>query len=352
MKKLGILLVLFVTAAVAITLYDSTRSSIFEKSNYWSDTDSSIKREARLLRWDVRGEKVLRVSWDDGAHSYRVTMEKFGASMLPNIRSIEHRTSIDGKRTNWKQVSNTSSDWLPPIVVKSLKSNNSSLQSFTGGVQSSNGMSDGNKTAKNMEYKIIADGFDVNSGSGQAKDVTIYIANGISAYNTLHNGKIVIRQNISMTFRDGGIYIDVTNTALDDIGIFVDYGLQAITYGFKGDFKTYGRVDSDWAPYIDSDNDSGSKSQSPGAWAYSFRDYDVGTMTLWIDRGFADGDRYIDDSQKMLRISRLSKAFLSVILADKTKRPDGYIFDRGDSYTYRAGIAFTPLGKPITLFRE
>ncbi|KPM61482.1 hypothetical protein HB4184_18320 [Pseudomonas putida] len=272
--------------------------------------------------------------------------------MLPNIRSIEYRKILEGKRTHWAQVSNTSSDWLPPLIVKSLNNGTGSAQGFTGGVQSSTGRSDGNKTAKNTEYKIIADGFEVTSGSGQAKDITVYIKNGISAYNTLHNGRIVIRQNISMTFRDGGIYIDTTNTAEDDIGVFVDYGLQAITYGFKGDFKTYGKSNTDWAPYIDSDNDSGSKSQFPGAWAYSFRGGDIGTMTLWIDRGFADGDRYIDDSQKMLRISRFSKAFLSVVLADKTKRPDGYIFDRGDSYRYKSGIVFTPPGKPITLFRD
>lgn len=332
-----------VLAVVGIAAWPKSELPPFKGNDYWSAIGEKKGRDISDLGWDIREGKTLRVWWDDGDHSYRVTFERLGVNNLPNIRAVEHREKSSGVFGSWIPVNRTGSDWLPPIIVKALGSYDKGTMAFTGGSHGSTGSDGGSPTAKNTKFQILVDGIEKSSpGRGKAEDITIYVTNEIAGFNTKESGRLVMRQQFFIEFRDGGIYVDAKNTALEDVGVVVDYGLQSITTGFKDRLKLYG---SNLATekYVDADFNSGPKSQNPSVWAASFDTDRHGGMMLWMDRGYEDGDtRYVDERQQLIRGSKYSKWYLGVVLSDRVSRPNGFEFTKGDSYSYRAGIVFTP----------
>ncbi|WP_155951608.1 hypothetical protein [Pseudomonas sp. FGI182] len=322
----------------------------FKGNDFWSVSGEKKERGISDLGWDLRDEKILRVWWDDGDHSYRITLQRLGVNNLPNIRAVEHRQKNGDVFGKWKLVNRSDSGWLPPLIVKALENYDKGPRAFTGGSHGSTGAADGRPTAKNTNFQIVVDGAEKDApGRGKAKDITVYVTNDIAGFNTKESGRLVMRQQFVIEFRDGGIYIDTGNTALENVGVVVDYALQPITTGFKGQRTSYGSEVST-EPYVDADFNTGPKSQNPSVWAASFESAEHGGMMLWMDRGYKDGDvRYVDDRQMLIRGSQYSRWYLGVVLADLSTRPNGFEFKKGDSYGYRAGVVFTPPNEEVSI---
>jgi hypothetical protein len=51
----------------------------------------------------------------------------------------------------------------------------------------------------------------------------------------------------------------------------------------------------------------------------------------------------------LIRGSKYSKWYLGVVLADKSTRPNGFELKKGDSYSYRAGVVFTPPNEKVSI---
>lgn len=337
-------------AILVIAFLPKSELPPFKGNDFWSASGKKKEREISDLGWDVRDGNALRVWWDDGDHSYRITFERLGVNKLPNIRVVEHREKNGSTSGKWMLVSRTDSGWLPPMIVKALGNYDKGSMAFTGGSHGSTGAADGRPTAKNTKFQIIVDGIEkTGPGRGKAKDVTVYVTNEIVGFNTKESGRLVVRQQFAIEFRDGGIYIDAENTALDDVGVIFDYALQPITTGFK-DWRTLFGSEISTEKYVDADFNTGPKSQNPSVWAVSFGSDQYGGMMVWMDRGYKDGDvRYVDDRQMLIRGSKYSKWYLGVVLADKVTRPNGFEFKKGDSYRYRAGVVFTPPNEEVSI---
>lgn len=349
-KKILVFAAALAMAILVIVSLPKSELPPFKGNDFWSASGEKKEREISELGWDIRDEKALRVWWDDGEHSYRVTFERWGVNNLPNIRAVEHREKNGSAFGKWMLVNRTDSGWLPPMIVKALGNYDKGSTAYTGGSHGSTGAVDGKPTAKNTNFQIVVDGVEKSDpGRGRAEDITVYVTNEIAGFNTQESGRLVMRQKFVVEFRDGGIYVDAENTALDDVGVFTDHGLQVVTTGFKG-WRTLFGSEISTEQYIDVDFNTGPKSQNPSVWAASFESEQHGGMMLWMDRGYEDGDaRYVDERQMLIRGSKYSKWYLGVVLADKATRPNGFELKKGDSYSYRAGVVFTPPNEKVSI---
>lgn len=338
------------TAMLVIAFLPKNELPPFKGDVFWSASGEKKEREISDLGWDIRDGTALRVWWNDGDHSYRITLERLGVNKLPNIRTVEHRKKNGSAFGKWMLVSRTDSGWLPPMIVKALDNNDNGSLMFTGGTIGSAGAAGGRPTAKNTKFQIVVDGVEkTEPEKGKAEDVTVYVTNEIVGFNTKESGRLVMRQEFVIEFRDGGVYVNAENTALDDVGVVVDHALQPVSTGFKG-WRTLIGSEITTEKYVDADFNTGPKSQNPDVWAASFADEPHGGMMLWMDRGYEDGDaRYVDDRQQLIKGSKYSKWYLGVVLADKVTRPNGFEFKKGASYSYRAGVVFTPPGKEVSI---
>ena len=277
-------------AISVIAFWPKSELPPFKGNAFWSASGEKKEREISDLGWDVRGDKTLRVWWAEGDHSYRITLEHLGVNNLPNIRTVEHREKNEGVFGKWMLVSRTDSGWLPPMIVKALGNYDNGPMTFTGGSIGSTGAAGGRSTAKNTKFQIVVDGVEkTDPGSGRAEDVTVYVTNEIVGFNTKESGRLVMRQQFVIEFRDGGVYVGAENTALDDVGVVIDHALQPVTTGFKG-WRTLIGSETSTEKYGDVDFNTGPKVQNPTVWAASFEGDQHGGMMLWMDRGYKDGN--------------------------------------------------------------
>ena len=307
------------------------------KSGYKSLDDSSEK-----LQWSFEESSKLKVVWRSGDIGFRLVFEPVGINGLPNVRSLEY-TRDKNLKSKWLLVNRTGSDWLPPVVVKALSNGDNGDESFTGGSHGSDGKIGGKATASNVLYEVYADGKKVDPGAATletANSIKVHVINEIQAFNTKQDGRSVLRQDMTVTFMDSGIYVVASNTAMEDIGVKVDYGFQAITHGLQYAQVLYGPTDTKWVHYKKDANDSGSKKSSPNAWAIAVKGDDNGKMLLWMDKSYGVGDgRFVADDQPLLRGSKFSKWYLGAVLSGRNN-PDGWKFEKGQTYSYRAGASF------------
>ena len=129
------------------------------------------------------------------------------------------------------------SDWQGPYEVSALNNADGDAIAqgidFTGGNHAYGaGGTSGTPTARTSEFHVIADGVEISAGETVAwrDNVIITWTNYVQGWNTKKadgTGREIIKENPKWTFYpDGNISTQNTITALEDINLYMYYGLQ------------------------------------------------------------------------------------------------------------------------------
>lgn len=282
----------------------------------------------------------LQVAYQSGAKEYRLTFAPNGHNGLPNIVGYEHRNVGD---VSWTVYYHQDTDWLPPLkVIAGYTGDSSGIT--TGGNHGGDGGGGGAKTARNVYYSVKFDGMQQDAFDGYCDTVEITHVNELMATNTIDVGRYVIREAFNLKIINGAITVTAQRTALEPVTIINDYGIMAVSGGFRGSYLI---LDGQYATRQQGypEFDSGAKSAYPNAWAIVAQENND-QLVMWLDRSYGIGDgRYVSDADSILKRGPTtnSKIYASIVA-------NQYIdMQAGDNYAWRGGyhvksVATKPLG--------
>lgn len=313
---------------------------------YSAIIDESFYRYAKSINnkdmtCEVLVDKTTLIEFaGNEGYRIRITIGINGVNSLPNIKKVERKNAYGDA---WSVVNESTSDWLPPMVVKALSNNDGSTYvKYTGGNHASSGGAEGDPTAVNKVFDILIDGMPINlegiNRQTKCSSVQIIIKNSIYAYNTTSLARAVVDQNFVLNIKPNVIAVSASITALENITVFRDNGLQAIVNGFITtqlylDGKTKLRESYNTA------NDGGTKVTAPNVWALILQSASTRQqLTMSFDRSYGLGDKsQVDDASPLLFCSgsATQKAYGAII-----KSTDGYTLNTNQSYKYRGAYSF------------
>ncbi|MFV3289175.1 hypothetical protein ACNFBR_10580 [Pseudomonas sp. NY11955] len=299
------------------------------------------------LEWSMDSSNNLRVAWVSKGRCFRLRFGPNGVNQLPNLISVEGAPGSDLSTAAWVVLSTTNSDWFPPMRVSADANGDGGAINFTGGAHGSNGDATGNPTARNILFKCFADGVPIAQGqSGRSERVRFQIINELMGYNTSSLGRYILRQSLSVNVTPSCMEVDADVTALENISVRTDYGLQLLSGGFRGTQLVLGGSNTARGSYQLADNNSGAKSSFPNAWAIVLQDDTNGQMAMWMDKSYASGNsEHVADTEPLLRGSVNGKWYLGAVLS-----PTGKAFPAKGGYKYRAGVSWQgPAMQPASL---
>lgn len=281
--------------------------------------------------------KRIAYAYGSGDYAYKVTVGPNGHNQLPNIISI-HRATLDGELSSakWSLLSQTRTDYFPPMVFRSVTNGDDSRTFYTGGAHGADGGGGGGKTARNTLWNVYIDGKLVDAtSSGYAHSISGKIVNELFAYNTVGLGRYALRQVFDLNMSGSGMEVHADITALEDVQILIDNGPQAYFGGFNdtqliSDSAVIGRN------RLDPSVVSGPRSEYPGSWLLLMKSGN-GTMACWVDREYEAGDgRYVAPAAPFIRGGGKGRAkFYNAIVA--RSRAD---LSAGSGYRWRGGYHF------------
>ncbi|SMD00453.1 hypothetical protein [Pseudomonas sp. URIL14HWK12:I5] len=315
-------------------------SYIIDPSRY-RVRSTSHTGDDRPIEWVMTAAREFIMAWASENRCYRLTWTLNGINQIPNIRTVESAPGGSLADAVWQNMSTSNSDWLPPMQLMAAKNGDGGPVAFTGGAHGSDGGSGGAPTATNKLWQILADGVPVSQGSGRAQLITMQIINHLQAYNTKVSGREVGRQAFSIGIVPGCVEVVAAFTALEDVLVRRDYGLQLISNGFQGTQLVLDGVDTQRTEFVPADNlGSGTKAQAPNAWGVVLQHPINGQMALWMDKDYGAGDgSYCIDSEFLVRGAATGKWYLGAVL-----NPGGALFAAGNGYRYRAGLSWRSAG--------
>jgi hypothetical protein len=285
--------------------------------------------------YDIKNNKDVSVTYNSDSFIYRLTFGMNGFNALPNIKKIERATAT--KPQTWVVISETDTDYLPPITVRAID-NGDGVESnyYTGGNHGSNGSSGGSQTARNILYAIDIDGTEVNEHNkkGYAEKINLKIVNEIMAYNTITLDRYVVRQSFKVTLQSKQILVNSDITALEDVVVTTDNGLQLYTGGYQGSMLILGGSQLTRIPFSNGFS-SGKKYLQPKAFALVLiNSFDQ--LTMWTDRSYEAGDgRYVGNTNAYIRSGSGSNTkFYNAIVANS---PTTIL--AGTGYKWRGGYS-------------
>ncbi|QMP23941.1 GDSL family hydrolase [Pseudomonas phage DDSR119] len=279
----------------------------------------------------------LTVNWlDTNGETRGYTFGINGANDLPNFFNFLKGTKI---------VSQFGTDMLPPMVLDAVNNVDADPYpiDFTGG----NHTIDGQKTAVNTIFDIIADGrlVSVKGTSGRARSLVVRITNRLMACNTVKSGRYVGQQNFVVSFFPGGAQVEAQFTPYEAVQVYIDYGPQLVTINVE---ETIFFFDGQYAspiPY-DPGANSGKPSEYPNTWAVVTTGAD-GQLGAWIDRsyGIAEAKNSSDEFGFITGsgAGSTSRKLYPTAIHQPLRRADGGIqFMAGESYFWRGGYTWSP----------
>lgn len=240
--------------------------------------------EAGSLTYSVNEYGQCLISWKSGDRFLRWGFGPNGANALPNFSGIY--SSIDG--ITYSAVSTFTTDWLPPLIFQvASEPEYTTEMGFTGGNHLLVG---GMQTARNVLYKLYADGALVNPGtSGVCQKLTAIVVNEVMAANTVSLERYAARQSFAVSFSPGVAEVSCEFRALEDLRVSSDYGPQLVSTGFN-DTQLF--LDGQFAGRIafDSASNSGPFSDYPDAWAVILQSSVNGQLASWLDHSYGVGN--------------------------------------------------------------
>ena len=281
--------------------------------------------------------KVLTYAYSSGDYAYRITLRPAAINGLPNLTRIDRAPKVDDlSLAAWALLSDTETDYLPPMIVEAVSSGDSAPRYYTGGAHGSDGNAGGVATARNTMYAIYIDGQLLDkTASGYAGSVQCMIINELFAYNTISLNRYVLQQAFSLDMSGAGMEIYANITALEPVHVSVDNGPQAYFGGFNA---TQMLADSEFPTRaaLDPSVLSGARTAYPKAWLLLMKSSN-GTMACWVDRSYEAGDgRYVSPDASFIRGGGVGRAkFYNAIVAAASAN-----LAAGESYKWRGGYHF------------
>lgn len=322
--------------------FDGGYSWVIDPSKYtYQETGSGGTSDVSGAYWTVSGSQVS-VAWRSGSMMYRLAFGPSGFNELPNITSLSRAAGTDPKSAAWTVISNSATDWLPPIIVAADANGDPGATAiYTGGNHGSDGSAGGNKTARNILYRIMADGQPITAdGEGWAENVSVLVVNEVMAYNTLVSGRYVLREAFNVQIRAGAFEMTCDRSALEALTVEGDNGPQTVTTGFQGTQLFYGGTNTARVAF-DPTVSSGTKAAAPNAWALVFQDPANGQLTTWMDREYGVGNgSNVASNRAYVRLGGATntKAYHAAVAGTPLQLP------AGQSYKWRGGYALQAPG--------
>lgn len=320
-------------------------SDIIDPSNYYyTATDATpVTPSMGSMATTLTSAGLLTLNYFDG-NQYQFVFGKNGFNNLPNFISFA-KTLNSG--VSWINISEGSSDWLPPINM-AAKTNGDGVTNkyYTGGNHGSDGGSGGAQTARNVFYDVKIDGVSKTTYSGFSQRIDITIVNELMAYNTITLGRYVLRETYRLVIIDGVITITAQRTPLEPVSISIDNGIQGIVGYFRDTYLVLdGKDITRQVEGVEANGwTSGTKLDNPKAWATIFHGSDA-QLVLWMDRGYGAGDgRYVTDTSPYIRHGELgNRKLYNAVVAGGS-----FDFAANESYKWRGGVHVKSIAKKPT----
>lgn len=293
----------------------------------FADVDADTKRTAFI--------------WPHGAtQMLRLIMRPNGFNDLYNVRSIHIAPLGDPAVAVWQELTDTSTDWIPPLAFRALNDGDGASAIFTGGNHGSNGSDGGVQTARMVSWSVTIDGRPLSSMekfSGYVSKVSISFVNELMAYNTITLNRYALRQSVVLHILPYEI-VDVYSKieALEDIQIQTDYALQMSATGFNHTCHYLGGQQQARTTYAAALNTNSGPSDTWDAWAISLGHSTNGFQTSWMDRNYGAGDgSLLAASAPFCRVN--AKAYHGIIQAASMP-----VIAAGNSYEWHGGYCWSP----------
>lgn len=281
----------------------------------------------------------------DSAFDFEVLMMPNGANGLFNFRSTYAINRDNAERTELMQ---TNSDMVPPLQILSNESNvdvippDEEPNGYTGGNHTSDGGTGGTPTATMASIEHYMDGVKVDATAkfkSGASEYRIRWVNKLMAWNTKVLGRYVVDQIVTAIIRKGTVEVWCKITALENITVRMDNGLQSIATGFDN-ILFYNGENKTSRVAITSGLTSGPfTTTGAGCFAASLKgSAAAGLQTVWYDRQFGVGDgSHIGGSAGRFRVNG-GKVYGAAITSN---RP--ITLAAGESYEWHMGISWSGL---------
>ncbi|ETF00930.1 hypothetical protein W822_19965 [Advenella kashmirensis W13003] len=329
---------------------DAKDAATLVSANEYTDSKIPVPTAMRMpnnVFYTKDANGALTVAWKDTDKMYRYRFGINNFNELPNFYGADTAPLGDIETATWTQINNTLSDYLPPMVIEAVNDGDGQHDGnffwFTGGNHGSTNSASGDKTARNVLYKLLVDGASLPDGavSGYATSVTALISNELMARNTITVSRYVLRQNFKVDFVAGGARVHGKIVKLEDVNVYRDYGLQMVGSGFNDTVLILDSQIATRKAYSVNDT-SGASSAYPNAWAMILKGAN-GQAALWMDS--AVGTKNFASAEPRFRGSSTegnSKVYAGVVVNGTTPT---VLNDENPSYEFKGGYA---IGSDIT----
>lgn len=273
-------------------------------------------------------------------HMARVTFKPNGKNGLFNIRKVEVSTSGNPLTASWTTMSDTDTDWFPPLIVRAVANGDGSTSHYyTGGNHGSDGSSGGTTTASLDFLAVDIDGRTLSASevvAGYARSITFRWSNSVMGYNTITAARSIIRQWFTAQVTSHGIEVMCRTEALEAVVVETDNGPQVMGTGFADSCHFYDG-EAQARQLAANVNTSGQKSVAPNAFAFSLGSAN-GFLSSWMDRAFGVGDgSFVAPSWAYMRKNASIWKFYHAAVAGMDAP-----LAAGQGYSWRGGYGFSP----------
>ena len=290
-------------------------------------------------------DKTLAVSWPhDSEIMLRTTWKPNGHNSLFNFRSIEQAPQGDPEKATWTTIQAVSTDYIPPITHNATSGVTSSNTGTTGGNHAG---ANGELTAWMLEFEVLKDGFKLEADyRGYGDSVVVNWLNGLCAGNTVTQQRITTHQHMSACFMARTIEVQSKVTALEPIEIIREGGTQMVFTGWEdGGYHFYGGIQQRSLPIPGVPSDSGTKTEAPDVWATLVKSNTLGYFASWIDRDFGVKTDLVKADNPLSSRNQNKTYNYSVKYDHIAGNTDPYYqMATGDSYSWRGGYSYAPIG--------
>ena len=320
------------------------RSWIIDPSCY--EYENAYNTVSDTLSYSSDSVGNMSLIWQSGSYLYRLRFGPNGYNNLPNIEGIDRAPLGDRSSAAWVQINTAGTDWLPPMVVQAVNNGDGKGSIYTGGNHGADGGAGGGNTARNILYRIYADGQPMQMGSnfnGDAKKISAVIVNELMAYNTTGTidpvnfpARYVLRQTFSVDIYPGSMEVRTEVRAYEDIVVKTDNGPQMVTVGFQESLLYVGGQYENRLAF-DATTNSGSFASYPDCWALVLQNSTNGQQVSWMDRKYEAGDgRYIGGTAAAIRGGGATNTkFYHAVVASYSHN-----MAAGQTYKWRGGYAW------------
>lgn len=289
----------------------------------------------------LHSSQSLYVTWQhDDSTMLRTLWKPNGANGLFNFRAIWSAPGVSPAGAVWTLIQEVNTDYIPPITHEATTGDVTPNVLTTGGNHLG---AEGQLTAamQSCEFfledtrKLTAD------YEGWASSVTVRWRNLIMAGNTVIEERYTTQQDVRARFTERNVEVLSKVTALEPIKIWREGGTQLVGTGWQDRYHFWGGIQEGSVAGDSGILNGGTKAQAPTLWACVCKSDTLGYVAAYIDRSFGAGMDLVQPDDLPAQKNVSSYKFYNFTVKDEANQ---YHMDTGDSYTWRGGYSYAPLG--------